>query len=256
MNSTPQNESLETDSSVDAGTFVSDLHLFCPRSAADEVQKRLAQYQSASECIVLGGDIFDFRWSTHESHDASLEAALNWLKKLIATTGQSRIIFLPGNHDCVPEFLQELDNLTIYEPRFEWHNHHFQINDSLFLHGDILDAGPSLDHLAEYRRKFHHYEPKSKISQSAYDVAVAMRIHKIVPNLIRKPSRTCRGLLDTLRKMNLADNDDVKKIYFGHTHVAIDGLDVDGIQFFNPGGSLRHLKTHNHQFSFDDDVSR
>lgn len=236
------------------GTFISDLHLFCPRSVSVETHERLSQYQSASECIVLGGDIFDFRWSTYESHDASLAAALDWLQTLISITGESKIVFLPGNHDCVPEFLQELELLASNEPRFLWHNHHVEIGNSLFLHGDILDAGASLDQLEEYRSKFHHWQPKSQFSQRTYDAAVAMRIHKIVPRLFRPPNKTCRELLSRLRKMNLAESDDIRRIYFGHTHVAINGHQVEGIEFFNPGGSLRHLKTHDHDFCFGTDA--
>jgi UDP-2,3-diacylglucosamine hydrolase len=237
------------------GTFISDLHLFCPRSVSEETTEQLTQFQDASDCIVLGGDIFDFRWSTHASHDASLAAAREWLEDLLSVTGESRIVFLPGNHDCVPEFLEDLELLAAGQPRFSWHNHHVQINDCLFLHGDILDAGPSFDQLASYRSKFHHAEPKSRLSQRSYDVAVAMRIHKLIPNLIRLPRRTCKDLLSTLRKMDLVDSDSVQRIYFGHTHVAIDGIEVDGIKFFNPGGSLRHLKTHDHQFLFANEVN-
>ncbi len=237
------------------GTFISDLHLFCPRSVSVETHEQLAQFQDESECIVLGGDIFDFRWSTHDSHDASLAAAREWLEELLSVTGESKIVFLPGNHDCVPEFLEDLELLAAEQPRFSWHNHHVQINDCLFLHGDVLDAGPSLDRLAVYRSKFHHAELKSRLSQRSYDVAVAMRIHKLIPNLIRLPRRTCKELLSTLRKMDLVDSDSVQRIYFGHTHVAIDGIEVDGIKFFNPGGSLRHLKTHDHQFSFARNVN-
>ena len=252
MNSTPLEKQGSAETTVDlrSGTFVSDLHLFCPRSVSVETHRQLSQHQDVSECIVLGGDIFDFRWSTYKSHEASLKAARDWLEELLLVTGESKIVFLPGNHDCVPEFLQELDLLASHEPRFAWHNHHVQIHDCLFLHGDILDAGPSLQKLLRYRSKFHQAEPKSRLSQRSYDVAVAMRIHKLVPSIVRLPRRTCSDLLKTIRKMELAENEDVKRIFFGHTHVPINGIEVEGIRFFNPGGTLRHLKTHEHQFSF------
>jgi UDP-2,3-diacylglucosamine hydrolase len=253
MDSTPLDKLLPTESAAALrnGAFISDLHLFCPRSVSVETHHQLSQYQDASECIVLGGDIFDFRWSTHESHDASLAAARDWLLELLSVTGQTNIVFLPGNHDCVPEFLAELELLATNEPRFTWHNHHVQIHDCLFLHGDILDAGPSLHHLATYRRKFHHSVPKSRLSQRSYDAAVAMRIHMIIPSLRRLPRRTCKELLKAIQKMELADAAAVRRVYFGHTHVRLNGIEVDGIKFFNPGGSLRHLKTHEHEFSFD-----
>lgn len=236
---------------VRRGVFISDLHLFSPRSAAVETQSQLARYQDANECIVLGGDIFDFRWSTKGNHVATLKAACNWLHELLAATGQSQVVFLPGNHDCHPTFLGELKLLAERESRFSWHDHHLQIDDSLFLHGDILDAGLSLTGLARYRSKFHHENSQSLISHRSYDVAVAMRIHKLVPRLRHAPRRTCNRLLHALRNTEVLDGKDIRRIFFGHTHVPIQGLEIDGIQFFNPGASLRHMQTNIHHFSFD-----
>jgi len=51
--------------------------------------------------------------------------------------------------------------------------------------------------------------------------------------------------------MQLADVNAIRRVYFGHTHVAINGIDVEGVRFFNPGGALRHLKVEDHHFSFD-----
>ena len=65
------------------GVFVSDLHLFSPRSAAQAVPDQLAQVSAADQCIVLGGDIFDFRWSIRGSHELTLSAAIHWLEELL-----------------------------------------------------------------------------------------------------------------------------------------------------------------------------
>ncbi len=43
--------------------FVSDLHLFANRSDAHRYLEEIALAASQAEAFVLGGDIFDFRWS-------------------------------------------------------------------------------------------------------------------------------------------------------------------------------------------------
>ena len=43
--------------------FVSDLHLFANRSNAHRYLEEIALAASQAEVFVLGGDIFDFRWS-------------------------------------------------------------------------------------------------------------------------------------------------------------------------------------------------
>ena len=47
--------------------FVSDLHLFSKRSSGPQVQRAIEAAVARSDTFVLGGDIFDFRWSELES---------------------------------------------------------------------------------------------------------------------------------------------------------------------------------------------
>ncbi len=237
------------------GTFVSDLHLFSPRSVATGIQNDLARHQAAHECIVLGGDIFDFRWSTQGSHEATLAAANLWLTQLLAQTGQSSVIFLPGNHDCDPIFLKQLSSLAERDPRFSWFDHHVQIKNSLFFHGDILDGGGSLERLEIYRRKFHHVEPQSQFSHRSYDLAVAMRFHKLIPKIRHIPHRTCGQILKMIECFDSVNSSSVKNIYFGHTHVPINGIEVGGIRFFNPGAALRHMNPRLHQFQLNENIA-
>ncbi len=57
------------------GLFISDLHLFSQRSIGQwHWEQQLASIESA-EAVVLGGDIFDIRWSQRGNLDATIAAA-------------------------------------------------------------------------------------------------------------------------------------------------------------------------------------
>lgn len=230
------------------GVFVSDLHLFSPRSRGAGIPAQLEAFRRKDQCIVLGGDIFDFRWSDHGGLDSTLAAAGVWLTQLLELTGDSDVVFLPGNHDCHPMFLALLDQTAQANPRFSWCDHHLQLGDCLFLHGDVLDAGNSAEQLANYRLRFHHVDAQSAVLHRAYDLAVALRIHQIVPKLRHSPARTCQRLWDTLGGLPEVDCTPIRRIFFGHTHVPIHGLEWNGIQFFNPGAALKHMNYHMHEF--------
>ena len=76
-------------------------HVHDPVGVAHDVQQALLRHDDSESCIVLGGDIFDFRWSDLGSHDDSLKQAQDWLEHLINHAGQAQVVFLPGNHDCL-----------------------------------------------------------------------------------------------------------------------------------------------------------
>lgn len=244
----PQPETVATTS---GGVFVSDLHLFSPRSDASHIPELLEQTGDSDRCIVLGGDIFDFRWSIRGSHQLTLAAAINWLEELLERTGQAHLRFIPGNHDCHPEFLQLLTQLAQQRPRFEWFEHHFQLGNSLFLHGDILDAKGNLQ---SYRARFHHEHPQTGFKHRLYDGVVALRLHKLVPLLRHRPELTCRRLLALIATLPISQQNAVEKIFFGHTHAPIFGHQSHGIRFYNPGAALKHMRAHPQTFEFDSPV--
>lgn len=235
---------------IRGGVFVSDLHLFSPRSAAAHILGQLAEFQSSERCIVLGGDIFDFRWSVQGTHHETIRAAIGWLEDLLASSGQTQIRFLPGNHDCHPDFLHQLTSLAEHEQRFRWFEHQMQIGDCVFLHGDILDARGSL---AAYRKKFHHAQPQPEVNQQLYNAAVGMRLHKLVPMVRHRTELTCariKSLIDN-RPEHINAPENVARIFFGHTHVPIFGHELQNLQFYNPGAALKYMQAHPHFFEFE-----
>lgn len=240
---------------LSGGIFVSDLHLFCPRHQASGIVEELSSFREAEQCIVLGGDIFDFRWSDRGSLEESLSEATSWLRELLSSCGAAQVFYLLGNHDCHPDYVSRLQELDNEYPNFSWHPHHIHLNDSLFLHGDILDAQLDLTRLATYREQFHEAQPKAKLLQRSYDAAIALRLHKLLVQFRNHPSTICPRLLHVIgQEAELPDSSAVKRVFFGHTHFYCEGLNLDGVRFYNPGAALRHIKFKAHQFTLRDET--
>ena len=93
------------------GLAVSDLHLFARRSAGEEYLHSLRSQLASTDVLVLNGDIFDFRWSTLPSVEATAARALEWLEALHAAYPSCTIHYVLGNHDCPTFFRARLDRL-------------------------------------------------------------------------------------------------------------------------------------------------
>ena len=234
-------------SSVEWGVFASDFHLFSNRSRAEQtIQTLRGLDHSPNNCIVLGGDIFDFRWSRLGSHRATTAAAIIWLEQLLQDVSPTQIVFLPGNHDSFPPFLEQLGSLAKEYPQFHWRPHTLQLGTNLFLHGDCIDAG-GFHALPQYRNRFHDGKPHGTAADILYDASVFVRAHKLIPAIARRPLPTCRRLHYHLNRSPI-DESEIKSVYFGHTHSAIDGLPIGAIKYYNPGASLRFMKSQIRQF--------
>jgi UDP-2,3-diacylglucosamine hydrolase len=205
-----------------------------------------------SQLIILGGDIFDFRWATLGGHLATLRAGRCWLNDLLKKNSHARVVYILGNHDSHPDMQELLDDVAAKSHRLEWYAESYQVADCLFCHGDILDAGGRAG-LADYRRKFHDERPASRAAHHAYEVAVAMRLHRTIPTLFHRPRATCAKLSELLQLSPQGDHAPVQRVFFGHTHVPIYELPLGSIQFFNPGAALRHLNFAPITFEVDSD---
>ena len=83
------------------GCFVSDLHLLSSRSVGARLWQDFRGELLRCNLLVLGGDIFDFRWSRHEELSHSLSEVSNWLDALLKHYPQLRVAYVLGNHDCL-----------------------------------------------------------------------------------------------------------------------------------------------------------
>ena len=99
-------------------SFVSDLHLFARRSDAPRYAEAIRTAARRSAVLVLGGDIFDFSWSTLPTLEDTVEAAFHWLQHLAAEHPQCQIHYLLGNHDYCQPFLDYLERHAAPHPEF------------------------------------------------------------------------------------------------------------------------------------------
>lgn len=201
-------------------------------------------YQDSTQCIVLGGDTFDFKWSRAGDLAASIDAALTWLSELLAQTGKCQVFYLLGNHDCLPEYFRALESFSNERRRIHIVDHALQLGDCLFLHGDLIDAGTE-SQLSNYRAKFHHREPKPLFMHWLYDLVVQLRIPGPVSRLVRPTARTCEVLNQGIDSLTQVDGyfepSEIRKVFFGHTHVMANGHNIGARTYYNPGSGIKHM---------------
>lgn len=190
--------------------------------------------------LVLGGDIFDFRWSRAGGFEKSIALANRWLDQLLEFLPGCRVDYLLGNHDCDSRFRQLLEHRASDTSNFGVHEICFRFEDTLFLHGDVLDAG-GFQHLSKYRSAFEHSSEQPWWVHRLYDLAVMLRVHQRIPEFRHRPVPCVQKLKEYLGQEVSVDLSAIQRVFFGHTHVPIRGLQVSGITYWNPGAALKHM---------------
>jgi UDP-2,3-diacylglucosamine pyrophosphatase LpxH len=222
--------------------FVSDLHIFSRRSRDEMYRDSLQAAIDQAGCIVFGGDIFDFRWSTLPSFQATLNAADVWLEQLVQQNRDCQFHYILGNHDSHPRFVQRLRQLAERLSNLNWHPEYLRRDDDIFLHGDILD-GPTTSHaLAQRRRRWAHDTVRGPMSNALYDAAIAVRAHKVVGQLAHPRQRTARRLLSYLDHVGHGPQTGIQRVFFGHTHKAWNAFQYSKISFHNGGAPMTGLE--------------
>ena len=223
--------------------FVSDLHLFARRSKASDYQQQLDAIIERAEIVVLGGDLFDFKWSTVGSLDATIEQAIDWLQRLIDINPSCQFIYLLGNHDCQVDFVERLADFASCKERLRWHHSHWQCGDTVFIHGDVADKITTPEQLEQFRDHWGN-EPitrKSQFRQTLYDLVLQLRLHKLVGHILHRPAAVAKRLLSYLDHFDINPGTGLRKVYFGHTHAPLDGFELLGVQFYNGGAPLNGI---------------
>ena len=223
------------------GLFLSDLHLFSRRSVGQQLWNQNRTAIVTAKSIVLGGDIFDFRWSELGGLDATLAGASRWLQDAIALNPTAAWIYLLGNHDCHPRMQELLSSLQGQHPNFAWSPTFWRIGSNVFLHGDILDGQRRFSGLDTYRERFHDEAPKGPVGNLLYSAVIESRLHSVVPRLRRTRRQTCRKLLLYLESCDAGLLPEVQNIYFGHTHIPMARYRFDRFDFHNTGSGIRYL---------------
>ncbi len=217
--------------------FFSDLHLFARRSNANVHFKNLVAAANESDICILGGDIFDFRWSTFPTEDETAHAAVEWLREFDRQTNQCKTLFLLGNHDDHPELLERLPYLEQELKTFEWSRYYYRLGDSLFLHGDVADRTMTAACLQQQREQFEH-GTRSEIRHKLYDIAVKAQLHRLAPSAVYPCKRVASRILAYMQHIGQGPESGVEHVFFGHTHRPMDHYQYSGIHFHNPGAPI------------------
>ncbi|HWL08601.1 MAG TPA: metallophosphoesterase [Planctomicrobium sp.] len=217
--------------------FASDLHLFAKRSTADHHFNALVQAARASNEFVLGGDIFDFRWSRFSSAEETADAALNWLEVFIQSVGDCQIHYVFGNHDDHPLLHQRLPDLQQRYGQFAWNRFYYRRGNTLFLHGDVADRTMTATMLEEQRNRFEH-GTRSPLQHTVYDLAVKAQLHRLAPPAVYPKKRVAKRILSYLEHVGQGPETGLQHVCFGHTHRPVDHYQINGVTFHNCGAPI------------------
>lgn len=222
--------------------FVSDLHLFTRRSDGDQHLAGIRRLAAKADAFVLGGDIFDFRWTVFPTIEETVAQAQRWLAELSQSCPGCKFYMLLGNHDHHEQFMQVLDGLQERLDNLSWHPYFLRLSDSLFLHGDAADGDASADALARSRSRSLSDTRRHASAHFLYDLVVGAGLHRPVPFLAYPKKRTARRLLTYLDEIGHGPSAGVKNVYFGHTHRQLDGYRFGGLTFHNGGAPLKGVR--------------
>jgi UDP-2,3-diacylglucosamine pyrophosphatase LpxH len=222
--------------------FVSDLHLFSRRSEAARHAGALHHAARRARTFVLGGDIFDFRWSTLGSIETTVRASVDWLDQLVSKNPDCQFHYVAGNHDANQRFMHALQAYTAGSPNLQFHEYYLRLSGSIFLHGDAADHPTGcVDHLAASRRHWSRDETRGPMKHLLYDLAVKARLHRLAA-VVHPKKKVARRLLGYLDRIGHGPGSGLEHVYFGHTHQAMANYAQGGLTFHNCGAPMPGLQ--------------
>lgn len=191
--------------------------------------------------MILGGDIFDFKWSTRASLEHSISDSVDWLETLIQRNPRCMFYYVLGNHDAHPQFVSALDRLAFQQPRLAWYPYYLRLNDCVFLHGDVVDCEPNEFSIDEKRRRGDAKPRPRKTKHWMYAAVVQARLHRVAVHFVARPSIVLKKLSIYLASQGMSAQSGIKDVYFGHTHRNVDGIHYQGVTYHNGGASIKGL---------------
>jgi UDP-2,3-diacylglucosamine pyrophosphatase LpxH len=223
--------------------FVSDLHLFSRRSQAGSHVESLHTAASKARMFVLGGDIFDFRWSTLGSAEATARQGIRWLDELVAAHPRCDFHFVLGNHDCNRRFVAALETYSATRPNLAVHPYYLRLGKSIFLHGDAADRPRMCARKLRQRREhWSRDEHRGAVRHILYDLAMQAQLHRVVGKVANPKQRVAQRLLGYLHRIGHGPATGLENVYFGHTHEAMANYYYRGVRFNNPGSPMPGLQ--------------
>lgn len=219
--------------------FVSDLHLFSRRSNGDRHAAAIHERARVAREFVLGGDLFDFRWTTRPTISDAVRHAARWLEHLAAENPHCRFHVLLGNHDHRRDYCDQLDKLSRRRENFAWQPFVLRMGKAVFLHGDAADRGATPNRLTERRSHAEHHRKKGRLANLMYDVAISGRLHNVVARAANRRRKVARRISAYLDAVGHGRESGVEHVYFGHTHVPLTDFQHGGLTFHNPGATIK-----------------
>jgi UDP-2,3-diacylglucosamine pyrophosphatase LpxH len=222
--------------------FLSDLHLCSRRSEAPRHVAAIHAAASRAGTFILGGDIFDFRWSTLPTAEETVRHAIRWLDELVASHPRCDFHFVQGNHDCNRRFVSALESYSATRPNLTTHAYVLRLGKNVFLHGDAADH-PRMgqQRLKKRREHWSRDETRSQVRHVLYDLAVTARLHRLAGKVAHPRRRAVHRILGYLRTIQHGPEAGVEHVYFGHTHDALHNYRYRGVTFHNPGAPMPGL---------------
>jgi UDP-2,3-diacylglucosamine pyrophosphatase LpxH len=219
--------------------FISDLHLFCRRFDGERFWQKTREAAGHARVFVLGGDIFDFRWTTMSTIEDTVDEAIRRLQLLVADNRECMFHFILGNHDHHKAFLKRLKQLEQIESNLSWHPYYFRHGASLFLHGDVASNKMNHESLKRKRSRWLHVRKRGRIANRLYDVAVCAHAHTLVYRIVYPKHVVAKRLLAYLEGIGHGPMTGVANVYFGHTHLPLSGYTHGGVRFHNCGAPVK-----------------
>lgn len=221
--------------------FVADLHLFSRRSRGHLLDDAIISAARRSRICVLGGDIFDFKWSALPTIESTIERAIAWLSELVESVPECQFHFLLGNHDDHPELVTQLPELAGRYANFFWDRFYLRLGDTIFLHGDAADRRMTVDRLKASRETFSH-ERRRRWANHLYSWVIKTQVHRILPHAVYWRPVVASRLIKYLREIGHGPEDGVRQVCFGHTHRPLEGYRCGGMEFHNGGAPIGHAR--------------
>ena len=220
------------------GCFVADLHMFSRRSQEQRYLHAVSEAATQARLFVLGGDIFDFRWSTLDDVEETVKQGAAWLGALIEQNPSCQFHYVFGNHDYNTLLMLRSEEFTQRYDNFSWHRYYLRIGDKLFLHGDVADR--RMDHaaLVARREKWETDRKRKRISHLIYDVAIRVRLHQLTTHLLYPPRRVAMRIVNYLDTIGHGRDEGIRHVYFGHTHRFLSNYRCCDLLFHNCGAPI------------------
>ncbi|MFW6152535.1 MAG: metallophosphoesterase [Verrucomicrobiota bacterium] len=220
------------------GAVVSDLHLFTNRTTVHEHMPEIGVAADESEVFIFNGDIFDFQWSLYDGFRPSVHAAEKWIRQLAQRHPKTRLVFMLGNHDSIPEYISLLERLSRENPLIQWREQWYRLEDKIFLHGDIYHAEPGQTGIREFRQKCNAKLRHSRFRHSCYWAFARSGLPAFFLLFVRK--KTCARRIWTYLASELgSDLDKVNHVYFGHVHTTFTNFCYRNLLFHNTGSATK-----------------